>query len=196
MIFHYVDAENVNLNSLDQKHLSVLDRVFVFTKHSKPSANYSNHLYEFIGGYPTGKDQADFYIIAHLSRVLGDLTQAEKKVVSFHIHSKDKNLCTAFEFQCSLAGAVFSKPLYEEGKKPNLSVVPKQKDKPEESEVIAIASRLKSIVNQPVSVTEIRASLPALSQQDFTRSFNWLIQNKEIKRSKNTPKKWVSVSSL
>ena len=64
---YYVDAENIGLNLLGELAISIIDRVFVFTNSEGIKSACTNALLTCISGYPPGQNQADFYIIAHLS---------------------------------------------------------------------------------------------------------------------------------
>lgn len=79
MKIYYVDAENIGLSMLDELTISILDRVFVFTNSESLKSACGNALLTCVSGYPSGQNQADFYIIAHLSNVLSHLSKAEKK---------------------------------------------------------------------------------------------------------------------
>ncbi len=101
----FVDAENVGLKELEKINASVVDKVFVFSKSDSVKLVCEKSLYLFLSDYPTGQNQADFYIIAYLSRVLLALDKKQLGSVHFELYSNDESLISAFEFQCKQLGA-------------------------------------------------------------------------------------------
>ncbi|MBF4269331.1 hypothetical protein EAY71_20920, partial [Vibrio anguillarum] len=63
----FVDAENVGLKELEKINASIVDKVFVFSKSDAVKLVCEKSLYLCLNDYPTGQNQADFYIIAYLS---------------------------------------------------------------------------------------------------------------------------------
>ena len=185
MKIYYVDAENIGLTFLDELTISILDRVFVFTNLDSLKSACSNALLTCISGYPSGQNQADFYIIAHLSNVLAHLSKAEKKAIEFRLCSKDQNLWKAFEFQCSLAGVKASAPYINSETKSN-------------NVVVAISTsaeeKILKLMSQPITSIEIQRKLN-IAQSEFTTSFNQLIRTGKIKRQANSKKHWHRVTS-
>jgi hypothetical protein len=182
---YYVDAENTGLNMLDELTVSTLDRVFVFTNSEGIKSACSNALLTCVSGYPSGQNQADFYIIAHLSNVLSHLSKAEKKAIEFNLCSKDQNLWKAFEFQCSLSGAKSSAPYIAIETESNNVVVPID---------TSIEAKILKLMSQPITSIEIQHKLKA-PQSEFTTSFNQLIRTGKIKRQVNSKKHWQRVKS-
>lgn len=181
MKIYYVDAENIGLSVLEELTISVLDRVFVFTNSEHLRSACTNALVTCVSGYPNGQNQADFYIIAHLSNILAHLSKAEKKAIEFLLCSKDQNLWKAFEFQCYLAGVKSSAPnLVIEAQ---ISVVPAPVQSP-------LEQRILKLMVQPITVVEIQQKLNA-SQSEFTASFNVLIKAGKVKRHEKSKKKWL-----
>ncbi|MBF4242492.1 hypothetical protein EA003_22225, partial [Vibrio anguillarum] len=101
----FVDAENVGLKELEKINASIVDKVFVFSKSDAVKLVCEKSLYLCLNDYPTGQNQADFYIIAYLSRVLLALDKKQLGSIHFELYSNDENLITAFEFQCDQLGA-------------------------------------------------------------------------------------------
>ncbi|MGE8362395.1 hypothetical protein [Pseudomonas sp.] len=183
MNIYYVDAENLGLSMLDDLTTSILDRVFVFTNSASHKSACSSTLLTCISGYPSGQNQADFYIIAHLSGVLSHLSKAEKKAIEFNLFSKDQNLWKAFEFQCSLAGVKASAPYIKiETESHNV--------------VVAIdtstEAKILKLMSQPITSIEVQHKLK-VPQSEFTTSFNKLIKAGKIKRQENSKKHWLRV---
>lgn len=185
MKIYYVDAENIGLSMLDELKISILDRVFVFTNSESLKSTCSNALLTCVTGYPSGQNQADFYIVAHLSNVLAHLSKAEKKAIEFNLCSKDQNLWKAFEFQCSLAGVKSSAP--------NIAI-----EAQASNVVVAIDTSLESkilkLMSQPITSIQLQQKLN-ISQSNFTTSFNQLIKTGKIKRQEKSKKLWLRVKS-
>lgn len=175
---YYVDAENVGLSLLDETKISILDRVFVFTNNENLKTTCSSAQLNCVSGYPAGQNQADFYIIAHLSNVLSRLSKAEKMVIEFNICTRDKNLWSAFKFQCLLAGVKSSAP--------NIVI------EVEASNILSVSEKILKLTSIPITVTEIQNKLK-IQQSVFTTSFNQLIKTGKIKRQKESKKHWLRV---
>lgn len=94
----FVDAENVGLKELEKIGASIIDKVFVFSKSEAVKLVCDKSLYLFLSDYPTGQNQADFYIVAYLSRVLLALDKKQLDSVNFELYSNDESLISAFEF--------------------------------------------------------------------------------------------------
>lgn len=69
----FVDAENIGLKELYKINTSIVDKVFVFSKNHAFKLICDQSLYHLLNDYPSGQNQADFYIIAYLSKVLSIL---------------------------------------------------------------------------------------------------------------------------
>jgi hypothetical protein len=124
---YYIDSENVGGTILSEMKLTAQDKVFIFTNAVSQKAYYANPLFTIISGYPSGKNQADFHLIAHLAKVLAYLTKTEKNVIELVLCSKDIQLWKAFQFQCGLAEIKASNPyidLASEKAKPVSSPLP------------------------------------------------------------------------
>ncbi len=188
---YYVDAENIGLNKLDEHPISVLDRVFVFTNSDSLKTTCTNALLTCVSGYPSGQNQADFYIIAHLSNVLAHLSKAEKKAIEFTLCSKDQSLWRAFEFQCSLAGVKSHAPHIDfiEVEK---NIITANTIKPSET---SIEAKILKLMSQPITSTELHQKLK-ISQSEFTNSFNKLIKSGAVKRQETAKKMWLKVKPV
>ena len=104
MKIYYVDAENVGIDFLTGKNISVLDKVFVFSNNESIQAECEKNFYIGVTGYPVGKNQADFYMVGHLARLISLLSEKDKGVINFIFCSKDQDLLKALGSQCSLSG--------------------------------------------------------------------------------------------
>jgi len=188
---YYVDAENIGLNTLDEHPISILDRVFVFTNSDSLKTACTNALLTCISGYPTGQNQADFYIIAHLSNVLAHLSKAEKKAIEFTLCSRDQSLWKAFEFQCSLAGV--------KSNAPHIDIIEVEKNIITTSTVksteTSIEAKILKLMSQPISSIELQQKLK-ITQSEFTTSFNKLIKAGNIKRQASTKKLWLIAKTV
>ncbi|HEY4714378.1 MAG TPA: hypothetical protein VIH30_09105 [Aquirhabdus sp.] len=191
MKIYYVDAENIGLNTLDEHPISILDRVFVFTNSDSLKTACTNALLTCISGYPTGQNQADFYIIAHLSNVLAHLSKAEKKAIEFTLCSRDQSLWKAFEFQCSLAGV--------KSNAPHIDIIEVEKNIITTSTVksteTSIEAKILKLMSQPISSIELQQKLK-ITQSEFTTSFNKLIKAGNIKRQASTKKLWLIAKTV
>ena len=99
----FVDAENVGLHSIQEIGARITDKVFVFSNNEQIKTLCHDLMFIVMDGYPVGKNQADFYIIAHLSKAISQVRYDEKKKLTFILYSNDNSLCQAFEFQCQHA---------------------------------------------------------------------------------------------
>ena len=180
---YYVDAENVGLNVLDEIEISILDRVFIFTNSESLKSACNNALLTCVTGYPQGQDQADFYIIAHLSNILSHLSKAEKKAIEFSLFSKDQKLWKAFDFQCSLSGVKRSAPCMDFESESSGVVVAID---------TSIETKILKLMSQPITSIEIQQKLN-IKQSEFTVSFNRLISTGKIKRQESSKKHWLRV---
>lgn len=182
---YYFDVENIGLSMLDELTITILDRVFAFTNTESLKAACNNVQLICIDGYPTGQNQADFYIIAHLSRILSHLSKEEKKAIEFNLCSKDQNLWKAFEFQCSLAGVKSYAPC--------ITIKPKS-----DNIVVAIdtstEAKILKLMSQPITSIEMQRKLN-IPQSEFTTLFNKLIKSGKIKRQEKSKKHWQRVKS-
>lgn len=100
MRFVFVDGENIGLKRVGQVKATLVDKVFVFSKLDSIKKHCEKELFYHFSDYPSGKNQADFYIISHLSRVLSTLEQNAFSSVHFELISDDKELIKAFDYQC------------------------------------------------------------------------------------------------
>ncbi|NLY65139.1 MAG: hypothetical protein GX070_09345 [Alcaligenaceae bacterium] len=185
MKIYYIDAENIGINMLNELTISILDRVFVFTNSENLKSTCSNVLLSCVSGYPSGPNQADFYIIAHLSNVLSHLSKAEKKAIEFNLYSKDQNLWKAFEFQCLLAGVKSNAPHI---------VIENETSNAITTVNTYIEEKILKLMSQPITSTEIQRELK-IPQSEFTSSFNQLIKTGKIKRSESSKKHWLQVKN-
>ena len=177
----FIDAENIGLKEVKSLGTSILDKVFVFSKIESVKIFCEKMLYHFVSDYPNGANQADFCIIAYLSRMLVNLTKKEKSAIEFELYTNDVNLSQAYTNQCDL----FSAKSAIIKTKITQVVTPIVLDKPLPNE-----QKLLKALKEPQTGTELKA-LFNLSQQEFSRLITHLIKNKKIKRSSKSKKKWI-----
>ena len=65
----FVDAENVGLNTIQEIDTRITDKVFVFSNNEQIKILCHDLMFIMVDGYPIGKNQADFYLIAHLRQL-------------------------------------------------------------------------------------------------------------------------------
>lgn len=182
----FVDAENVGLKELEKISASVVDKVFVFSKSDAVKLVCEKSLYLFLSDYPTGQNQADFYIIAYLSRVLLALDKKQLGSVHFELYSNDESLITAFEFQCGQLGAV-----YQSIRTREYIVVPIANSKPLKMKQPTSESKLLNALKSPQALGPDFQKKLGLSKSDFTKAVNELAKNNQIRRSPQSKKMWV-----
>lgn len=103
MRFIFVDAENIGLKEVEAINASIIsDKVLVFSKNDTVKEVCERKLFLYISSYPTGSNQADFYIIGNLLRIIASLKKQQLDICQFVLYSQDNSLVTAFAFQCKL----------------------------------------------------------------------------------------------
>ncbi|MFT6816147.1 MAG: hypothetical protein ACJAZ3_002065 [Sphingobacteriales bacterium] len=181
----FIDAENIGLKELEPIEAKVSDKVFVFSKNDAVKVLCERKFFLCMSSYPTGPNQADFYIIGNLVGIIASLTGEQKKVCEFLLYSRDNSLAQAFSFQCKLHKVKFKVPL--EPKAPSNVIPITQKD--------AIEQKIINMLVAPMTAEEIRKDLKA-PKPDFTKALNILIKGNKIKRSTSSKKKWVLSANM
>ena len=179
MKIKFVDAENVGLKVIDDIHLSAGDKVYVFSNTDAKRMKHACKEHHFIrlSGYPTGANQADFYIVAYLSRMLSTLPKNEVKICVFELYTKDKNLISAFKFQCNLDSAKYR--------------ICNDIEKVIEHNTTSNTKRIFDALKTERPLNPKLQDKLGLSQSEFTRAIYALIKNKKIQRSLKRKKFWV-----
>ncbi len=182
MRIYYLDTENIGFNP-ENLALSILDRVFVFTNCESVKSSCISSSFICISGYPKGQNQADFYIIAHLSGILATLNQSERNAIEFILLSRDQSLWNAFLYQTSLAGVKSYAPhinaaVYEPPLELNTST--------------RLDEKIILLARTPITTVELIKKLN-IKQSEFTSTFNALVKAKKIKRLENSKRKWLTV---
>ena len=192
----FVDAENIGSKGLEKLDTSIIDKVFVFSKSNTIKLVCEKKLYLFLTDYPCGSNQADFYIIAYLSRVLSSLNHTELTSIHFKLITNDESLISAFEFQCSQLGAISKIIRTNEKIKADVNTVvqlapkPKPKPKPKHQPQSA-EDKIISNLKLPTALNPDFRKKLGISQQEFSQATRELISKNKIKRSKESKKKWV-----
>ena len=177
----FVDAENIGLKALSEMNVSFFDKVFVFSNNAEVKFLCEQSLYLYLSGYPQKPNQADFYIIAYLSKALSNLNKQERDKVSFVLYSKDVSLIEAFKFQCDLVNAMCSFPLIED----NIIEL-------HEGNEMKFLKGFLNILSSPHTAQEIMTKLD-ITTAEFSKIVAPLIKEGKIKRTANNSKKWVAV---
>ena len=66
----FVDGENVGLKVVEKIDSALSDKVLVFSKSANIEQHCDKALFQHFSNYPTGSNQADFLIIANLTKYL------------------------------------------------------------------------------------------------------------------------------
>ncbi|CAM3165635.1 hypothetical protein [Vibrio rarus] len=180
----FVDAENIGVKQLEKINATIVDKVFVFSKSDAVRLVCEKSLYHFLSDYPTGQNQADFYIIAYLSRVLLAVDKKQLGSTHFELYSNDESLISAFEFQCDVLGAKFACIRSRDN-----TVVPIVSPKVEPA---TAQEMLLKALKSPHSLDPSLQSRLGLSKSEFTKAVNELCSTNQIKRTANSKKKWIS----
>lgn len=176
----FVDAENIGLKELGKLEASVIDKVFVFSKADPIIQFCEKHLYLSLSDYPCGSNQADFYIIAYLARILAALDKKQLGSIRFKLYSNDENLIAAFEFQCAQLGGTSDVVRTKEDTVVQLA--PKS---------LSPEDKIYSYLQSPKAFDLKFQKQIGLSKSDFTRAVNELAKTNKIQRSPESNKKWV-----
>ena len=203
MKIYYVDAENIGIDFLAGQNISVLDKVFVFSNNESITSECEKRFYIGVTGYPVGKNQANFYMVGHLARLISLLSDKEKGAINFIFCSKDQDLLKALDSQCSLAGIkAFSSYPAENKKKESSSTSKPNTDKNNTRKKGAkkgvknqsIESLILECFAQPSKPYDVQLAL-GLSKPEFTKAINKLIKAEKIKRQSKSRKKWCKVGA-
>ncbi len=184
MKFVFVDAENVGVKGIEKVKATIADKVFVFSKSNAIKQYCEKELFHHLSDYPNGQNQADFYIISYLSRVLSTLDKKALPSTHFELFSNDESLISAFEFQCKKLGAQFRVARTKEEVVVPIASKPQNISQSAEDKIYAA---LKTPSNLDPSFQE-QLGLP---RQVFTKAVNALSGSNKIQRSSTDKKKWV-----
>jgi hypothetical protein len=187
--FIFVDAENIGLKEMETISASISDKVLVFSKNEAIKNVCERKLFLSHSSYPSGPNQADFYIIANLVGIITSITEQQRAVCNFVLYSQDNSLVMAFSFQCKLHKVKCQIALAPK-EKPNIQHVIEQKK---------IAPLLEDIIYEYFKTEQktetVRKKLKA-SKPDFTRALNALVKSNRIKRVSKNKKTWIRVNRI
>jgi len=180
----FVDAENIGLKELEKVKATVVDKVFVFSKSEAVKLACEKSLFLYLSDYPTGSNQADFYIVAYLSRILSSLENKQFGAVNFELYTNDESLIAAFEFQCDQRGASCRIVRTKDDTVVNLP-------KPAAPSAKTPQDRVYSALKSPRSLDPSLQKHLGLSKSDFTKAINELSKANKIQRFEGSKRKWV-----
>lgn len=175
----FVDAENIGLTETKKVEASVADKVFVFSRDKSFRITCEKRLFTCLTDYPLDSNQADFYIISYLSRLLSVIEISDLKKMEIQLYTNDNSLINAFVFQCEIFGALPKIIKTKVYKSRNLSIMHKYE----------ILNELK--VPKRLS-PDFREKL-GLSSSEFTKITNALICEKKIERCNYSKKLWRTI---
>lgn len=181
----FVDAENIGLKEIERITASIVDKVFVFSKSDAVKLICEKSLYLSLSDYPSGANQADFYIISYLTRFLTALEKKQINLVSFELYSNDENLISAFIFQCDQLGAKS-----EIHRTKEQSVVPISNSAKPQNASSAELKLLKALNSPQAFDLQFQQQL-GLAKPVFTKTVNELHRDGKIMRDPDSKKKWV-----
>lgn len=186
----FVDAENVGVLPIQDMDARITDKVFVFSNNEQIKTLCHDLMFIVMDGYPVGKNQADFYLIAHLSKALSQVRYDEKKKLTFILYSNDNSLCQAFEFQCQQASIsseiVNTKPVLVQA-----TGIQEYTAK----DLNNIALLYNTLKAKSMIVTEL-FNTTKLDQTEATKALNALVKKELIARTPNKKKVWQVIGKL
>lgn len=188
MRFIFVDAENIGLKEVESISASISDKVLVFSKDVAIKNVCERKLFLSNSSYPSGSNQADFYIIGNLVGIIASITEQQRELCQFVLYSQDNSLVTAFSFQCKL-----HKIKHKIALEPK--VKPKAKPVIEQNKSIPILEdQIYEHFKTEQKTETVRKKLK-LSQSDYTNALNTLIKSNKIHRVSKSKKTWVRTNS-
>ena len=182
----FVDAENIGLKEVEKIQATVIDKVFVFSKAEAVKLHCEKKLYLYLSDYPAGNNQADFYVIACLARILSLLEKKHLSVLNVELFSNDENLISAFEFQSELIGVTSIIHRTKEN-----VVVPLLKNANAIQNLTEAEEKIYKLLRSPLAFGPDFQSKVGLSKAEFTKAVNSLRNLNLIERSSESKKKWV-----
>ncbi|MBE9397620.1 hypothetical protein IOQ59_10145 [Pontibacterium sp. N1Y112] len=185
MKFIFVDAENIGLKEVEAISASISDKVLVFSKNDAVKEACARKLFLSISTYPSGSNQADFYIIGNLVGIVASLTEQQREVCEFILYSQDNALVTAFSFQCNL-----HKIKYTVALEPKIQSKPKSVIEAKEVVAPSLEQRIYDHFEKEQTTEIVRKKLKQ-PKSDFTRALNTLIKTNKIVRVSKNKKTWV-----
>lgn len=181
----FVDAENVGLKVIEKIERALSDKVLVFSKSPNIEQYCDKALFQHFSNYPSGSNQADFLIIANLTKYLTVYDMKALSKAEFVLYTNDQDLISAFEFQCKQNQ--ISANIIRTREEPKVISLPVSKPNP----LDPVEDMLFNALSEPRSLdAELQTEL-RLGRQTFTRVINSLLNANRIKRSETNKKLWV-----
>lgn len=197
--FHFVDLENIGITAFLTRQFSPTETVFVFTNSKNALAALDKHYAKQLSGYPTGSNQADFYIIAKLMEVLTN-EQENLRMCNMVLHTKDKALITAFKYQCKRYSCANEVQAPRSKAKSN-KAIPYGKKAQEKKKLLSLVENHDGVVLESAVINEFKTGKPISSdlpkklnipEKQCQRIIQKLISSGVIKRNPNRKKIWVA----
>ena len=189
MRFIFVDAENIGLKEVESINASISDKVLVFSKNEAVKNVCERKLFLSHSSYPSGSNQADFYIIGNLVGIITSISEQQREVCNFVLYSQDNSLVMAFSFQCQLHKVKCQIALAPK-EKPNTQPVIEQK------KAIPLLEDIIFEYFKTEQKTETVRKKSKASKPDFTRALNALVKSNKIKRVSKSKKTWIRVNRI
>lgn len=192
MRFIFVDAENIGLKEVESISASISDKVLVFSKNDAVKEVCERKLFLYISSYPTGSNQADFYIIGNLVGMIASLAEKQRDICQFVLYSQDNSLVTAFAFQCKLhkiEHSIALEPKAQVQAQPKLQAI--EPNKPMQS----LEHRIYEHFKTEQTTESVRKKLKQ-QKSDFTRALNTLIKENKIQRVSKSKKTWIRANRM
>jgi hypothetical protein len=190
--FIFIDAENIGLKEVEAVSVSITDKVLVFSKNDAVKEICERKLFICNSNYPTGSNQADFYIIGKLVGIIASLTEQQRVGCHFVLYSQDNALVTAFSFQCKLLNVRHNIAL--ESKTQVLSIPPVVEPKKNKSPQ-SLEQKIYEHFKIEQTTENVRKKLNQ-SKPDFTKALNALIKAKKIERVSKNKKTWIRTKHI
>lgn len=192
MRFIFVDAENIGLKEVESISASISDKVLVFSKNDAVREVCERKLFLYISSYPTGSNQADFYIIGNLVGMIASITEPQRDICQFVLYSQDNSLATAFTFQCNLHKVkhrIALEPKSQAQTQPITQVIEPKKP------IKSLEQRIFEHFKTEQTTESVRKKLKQ-PKPDFTRALNNLIKENKIQRVSKRKKTWVHTNHM
>ncbi|SQD77952.1 hypothetical protein [Moritella yayanosii] len=179
------DAENIGFKEVEAISASISDKVLVFSKNDAVKEVCERKLFLYISSYPSGSNQADFYIIGNLVGIIASLTEQQRDTCQFVLHSQDNSLVTAFSFQCKL-----HKIRHNIALEPKTQIQPKSPIIEPKKSVQSLEQRIYEYFKTEQTTEAVRKKLKQ-PKSYFTKALNILIKANKIQRVSKSKKTWI-----
>jgi hypothetical protein len=185
--FIFIDAENIGLKEVEAVTAEITDKVLVFSKNDSIKEICERKLFICNSNYPTGSNQADFYIIGKLVGMFASLTEQQRGSCHFVLYSQDNALVTAFSFQCKLHKVKHNIALVSKTQAQPITPVAEPKNN---KSLQSLEQKIYDHFKTEQTTENVRKKLNQ-SKPDFTKALNALIKAKKIQRVSKNKKTWM-----